>query len=106
MIPFIRSHTELMAITKSRDIPVKTSKKVSIDKVKSESLKKIDYTNKREKKSILLPDLPKVLMSRWRSEKESVSKFINELDYNNQIQPTYELTLLARQNKNHQRDVA
>ena len=40
------------------------------------------------------------------TKKESVSRFIDNLDYNNQIQSSYDLTLIERQNKRTQQDVA
>ena len=53
-----------------------------------------------------LPDLPKINRQKWRKGKEVVSRFFDELDYNNQIQSSYELTLLDRQNKNDRHDAA
>ena len=40
-----------------------------------------------------------------RKNKKSVSKFIDDLEYNNQIQSSYDLTLLDRQ-KNHDQNNA
>ena len=51
-------------------------------------------------------DLPKTIRHKWIQNKANVSKFFDYLDYNNQIQSSYDLTLLERQNKNHNQDVA
>ena len=57
-------------------------------------------------KKIDLPDLPKSIRRKWIKNKESISRFIDDLDYNNQIQSSYDLTLLARQNRDNKKEVA
>tara|TARA_Y100001968_G_scaffold158194_1_gene144627 strand:- start:61 stop:405 length:345 start_codon:yes stop_codon:yes gene_type:complete len=59
-----------------------------------------------EKNKVELPSLHRNLRHRWVTKKEFIEKFIDDLDYNNQIQPTYDLTLIERQNKRYQQDVA
>tara|TARA_Y100001968_G_C19437102_1_gene760333 strand:+ start:1240 stop:1560 length:321 start_codon:yes stop_codon:yes gene_type:complete len=106
MIPYIRSHLELMAVTESRDGDkmLTTVDDMNISTVDSAQRKR--YIKSMQEKQIDLPNLPRSIRRKWKHNKKSISKFIDELDYNNQIQSTYELTLLARQNKNNQKDVA
>ena len=98
MIPFIRSFTELMIITQSRDKVSNSSKNINKNK-------KI-YSSSIDKNSISLPDLPRRTRPKWKKGKEAISNFIDSLDYNNQIQSSYDLTLLDRQSKNSYEDVA
>ena len=106
MIPFIRSLSELMAITESReyenDFPKNNESYSSI----MDSGQRKRYERSLEKKDIDLPDLPKRIRRNWIQKKDKISKFIDELDYNNQIQSSYDLTLLERQNKRNTQDVA
>ena len=106
MIPFIRSLSELMAITDSRDSKIYLSKSNEIPSSTVDSGQRKRYLKSLEKKEINLPSLPSTLRRKWMKNKESVSKFIDDLDYNNQIQSSYDLTLLERQNKRNQQDVA
>ena len=101
MIPFIRSITELMAITESREI-----KKDDHDVHLFDSKRRKRYVRPLNNKEINLPDIPKTIKRKWINNKKSISKFIKDLDYNNQIQPSYELTLIDRQYQNHEKDVA
>ena len=64
------------------------------------------YIKSLNKKEIDMPDLPKTIRRKWMQNKTSISRFIDELDYNNQIQSSYDLTLIERQNKRNQQDVA
>ena len=106
MIPFIRSLAELMAITESRE----SNKDISdnhgnhISTIDSGQRKR--YIRSLEQKTITIPNLPKTIRHKWIQNKDYVSRFINELDYNNQIQSSYDLTLLERQNNINQKDVA
>tara|TARA_Y100001968_G_C19367961_1_gene723585 strand:- start:109 stop:429 length:321 start_codon:yes stop_codon:yes gene_type:complete len=106
MIPFIRSINELMAITQSRSKAIMSSKNKNLDRFSEVNFKKEIHINSIPKKSIGLPELPKVKRRRWVKSKEAVSKFFNELDYNNQIQSSYDLTLLDMQNNFDQHDIA
>ena len=106
MIPFIRSIAELMAITEPRGSMEKLSKK---DKVYSSTLdsgQKKQYIRSKETKEIILPALPKTKRSKWINNKSAISRFIDDLDYNNQIQSSYDLTLLARHDNSNLQDVA
>ena len=106
MIPFIRSHSELMAITESRE-----SKKYLTQSDKSYRLIMDSGQRKRharslDKNKVNLPNIPKTIRHKWIQNKKKLSRLIDELDYNNQIQSSYDLTLLERQNKRSQQDVA
>ena len=64
------------------------------------------YIKSINKKEVDLPDLPKTIRRKWMQNKSSISRFIDDLDYNNQIQSSYDLTLIERQNKRTRQDVA
>ena len=102
MIPFIRSITELMVITKpQKEINVRFN-----TETRNNLIKKDTYHTKRDRASkdkelVKLPSLPRIPRYKWIKSKEAVSRFLDTLDYNNQIQSTYDLTLLERQ-KNHE----
>ena len=106
MIPYIRSLSELMAITESRDSERARTNNDEIFSSTVDSGQRKRYIRSIERKGVSLPDLPKKIRHKWIQKKESVSRFIDDLDYNNQIQSSYDLTLLERQNKNNQQDVA
>ena len=106
MIPFIRSHKELMIITNSRYKQDQSSKKNFIKNIYSEkhsSKRKNIYNSKN---AIELPNLPKKNRHNWIRSKEMITNFLDSLDYNNQIQASYDLTLLERQNCQDEHDVA
>ena len=106
MIPFIRSLAELMAITESR----KTQNDLSQNNASYSSImdsgQRKRYARSLVKKDVDLPNLPKKIRHNWIINKKNLSRFVDELDYNNQIQSSYDLTLLERQNKRNDQDVA
>ena len=106
MIPFIRSLSELKAITESRDSQKNLSRHNERYKSSIDSGQRKRYIRSLDKEEVELPDLPKIIRHKWIQNKESVSRFIDDLDYNNQIQSSYDLTLIERQNKRTQQDVA
>ena len=106
MIPFIRSVTELMLITQSRDRFMNASKKDEVHYSTVDSGQRKRYIRSVSKKEIILPDVHKAKRRRWIKGKEYMSRFFDNLDYNNQIQSSYDLTLLARQNNINHRDAA
>ena len=106
MIPFIRSLTELMVITQPRDQLNKESETSDLLGGGENSGQRKRYIRSKYETEISLPDLPKVNKRKWIKGKEVVSKILEELDYNNQIQSSYELTLLQSQNNYDQHDVA
>ena len=109
MIPFIRSINELMLITQSRSrarIWPKDSKYEKPYKVKEFKDVKEDIKGTKYKDLIYLPKIPKIKRQKWIKSKEAVSRFFDELDYNNQIQSSYDLTLLEIQKSYDHHDVA
>ena len=106
MIPFIRSLSELMAITESRETQNDQSQNNESYSSIMDSGQRKRYTRSLDKKDVDLPSLPKQVRCNWITRKEKLSKFVDELDYNNQIQSSYDLTLLGRQNKRNAQDVA
>jgi hypothetical protein len=107
MIPFIRSLSELMALTESRDSYKDESIINEINSSTVDSAQRKRYIKSLNKNEVDLPNLPKRVRHKWMKNKEFISRIIDDLDYNNQIQSSYELTLLDRQNNNrNQQDVA
>ena len=106
MIPFIRSLSELMAITESRDRQKYISQYNEGYSSTVDSGQRKRYLKSLDKKEVDLPDLPKKIRRKWIQNKTYISRFIDDLDYNNQIQSSYDLTLIERQNKRNQQDVA
>ena len=106
MMPFIRSLSELMAITESRYSQKDVSKNDEIHSSEVNSCQKIICGRSRNKTEVKLPHLPKIIRRKWKINKKYLSRFIDELDYNNQIQSSYDLNLIEMQNKRNQQDVA
>ena len=106
MIPFIRSLSELMAITESRETQNDLSQNNESYNSIMDSGQRKRYTRSLNKEDVALPNLSKKIWHNWISKKEKLTKFVDELDYNNQIQSSYDLTLLERQNKRNTQDVA
>jgi len=106
MIPFIRSLHELIAITESRESQKHFSQYNDRDILTVDSGQGKRSIKSLNKKEVDLPDLPKKIRRKWMQNKISLSRFIDDLDYNNQIQSCYDLTLIERQNKRTQQDVA
>ena len=106
MIPFIRSLSELMAITDSRECQKYVSQYNESDSSTVDSGQRKRYINSLNTKEVDLPNFPRTIRRKWIQNKTSLSRFIDDLDYNNQIQSSYDLTLIERQNKRNQQDVA
>ncbi|WP_269611004.1 hypothetical protein [Prochlorococcus marinus] len=106
MITFIRSLSELMAITEPRDKQTNLSIHNEIISTTMDSAQRKRYIRSLNKKGVDLPTIPKTIRNKWIKNKEALSKFIDTLDYNNQIQSSYDLTLLERQQQRNQKDVA
>ena len=106
MIPSIRSLSELMALTRSRNSPE------NIIKNKDSYLSTVDSgQRKRYLKSIneekpILPNLHNSKKSKCIQNKEALSKFQKNIEHDNHLRSSYDLTLLARQDKTNQQDVA
>ena len=106
MITIIRSITELMAITTSREQIKQDKFEQNIKDIKRSNNKDNNNYIPNTNKLIKLPNLPKIERRRWTKRKEAFSRFLDELDYNNQIQSTYDLTLIDNQKKYDHHDVA
>jgi hypothetical protein len=106
MIPFSRSLSELMAIIGSRETQYDPSQDNESYNSIMDSGQRKRYTRSLDKKDVELPSLPKKIRRNWINRKEKLSRLVDELDYNNQIQSSYDLTLLERQNKRITQDVA
>ena len=105
-MPFIRSLSELMFITESRDKANKKSKINKFNSLTEDSGQRKRYIRSYDDKKINLPDLTKTNRPNWIKGKEAVSKFFDTLDYNNQIQSSYDITLLERQIAYDEKDAA
>tara|TARA_Y100001968_G_scaffold12743_1_gene10548 strand:- start:1644 stop:1964 length:321 start_codon:yes stop_codon:yes gene_type:complete len=106
MIPFIRSFTELMVITKSRDQYETDIQRNDTLCLSEESGQRKRYLNSEYEKKVDLPVLPKTKRRKWIKSKEAISRFFDNLDYSGQIQSSYDLTLLERQRNYDYKDVA
>ena len=106
MIPFIRSLTELMVMTKSRDELNKRNEIKGSRIYTEESGQRKRYLRSESEIEIDLPNIPKSNRRKWIKNKEAVYKFFDKLDYNNQIQSSFDLTLLDRQNRSNNHDAA
>ena len=106
MIPHIRSLSELMAITEAREIQKCSGQNDEKNITSVDSGQRKRYISSLDNKDVKLPNLPKTIRRKWIQNKEFMSKFIDNLDYNNQIQSSYDLTLIERQYNRTQKDVA
>ena len=106
MIPFIRSHAELMAITESRDNLMEFTQNNKVRNSSADSKQRKRSKTSLDNNNLVLPDFSKAIRHNWTLRKRNISRFIDELDYNNQIQSSYDLTLLERQNKTNKQEVA
>ncbi|WP_225866549.1 hypothetical protein [Prochlorococcus sp. MIT 0801] len=95
-----------MAITESRDSQKHLSQYDESYTSTIDSGQRKRYIKSLSKQEVSLPDLPKTIRHKWMQNKASISRFIDDLDYNNQIQSSFDLTLIERQNKRTQQDVA
>tara|TARA_Y100001968_G_C19254097_1_gene665892 strand:+ start:218 stop:535 length:318 start_codon:yes stop_codon:yes gene_type:complete len=102
----IRSLEELILISKSRNKSNKVSKPNDFNILAEDSGQRKRYIRSQYAKIINLPNLPKISRNKWKRSKDALSKLFNELDYNTQIQSSYDITLLERQCKINRRDVA
>tara|TARA_B100001250_G_C19662364_1_gene727691 strand:+ start:475 stop:795 length:321 start_codon:yes stop_codon:yes gene_type:complete len=106
MIPSIRSLSELMIITQPGNQPESSYSNKDFECSCEDSGKRKRYLDCNKKREIHLPDIAKRERNKWIKSSEAVSKFFDELDYNNQIQPSYELTLIERQKNYDYYDIA
>ena len=105
MITLFRSFGELMLITQPKHSIKRTVKTEECQIYSENNLQTTNNTIQNQNNLINLPDIPKQTRKNWIKSKKAMSKFIDELDYSNQIQSTYDITLIERQNYYNQ-DVA
>tara|TARA_Y100001968_G_scaffold253494_1_gene239186 strand:+ start:1260 stop:1580 length:321 start_codon:yes stop_codon:yes gene_type:complete len=106
MIPHIRSLLELMAITEARETQKYSYQNDERNITSLDSGQRKRYIRSQKNKDVKLPNFPKAIIRKWIQNKEYMSRFIDNLDYNNQIQSSYDLTLIGRQYNRNQKDVA
>ena len=106
MIPFFRSIHELMIITQPKVLSNPMQEKTISEVSEEDSAQAKRYIRSLKEKKVILPSLPKLKYNKWIKRKEIVSKFFEKLDYNNQIQSSYDLTLLENQNNYDHYDAA
>tara|TARA_B100001029_G_C14974905_1_gene402469 strand:+ start:510 stop:830 length:321 start_codon:yes stop_codon:yes gene_type:complete len=106
MIPFFRTITELQVITEARDKHEKGifgNEQIHLSRQKAQ-IKNNDKSSCN--KEVKLPKIPKYDRQKWVKRKKAVTNFFDELDYNNQIQSSYDLTLWESQKKYDHHDIA
>ena len=96
MIPIIRSLLELRAISESRNCINNDINNNDLDSQK----------NNHKNSEVELPHLPRLIRNKWTRNKKIISRFFDEIDYNSEIQSTFDLTLIERQSKRTHQDVA
>ena len=106
MIPFLRSLNELMIITQEGSPNKEIREEKDFNSLNKLDDKKETQSHSQKRKVIKLPSLPRNNRYKWIKGKEAVYKFFDELDYNNQIQSTYDLTLIDRLKNYDNQDVA
>ena len=105
MILSIKSFNELMLTSQSEAKGIRNFNKTKLSKsIKNSHPQK--HIKAENKNFISLPNIPELKIRKWVKGKEAVSRFFDELDYNNQIQSSYDLTLLERQRSHDQNNVA
>ena len=106
MIPSIRSVQELIEISKSRIRLNDLNQSCELNNLTEDSGQRKRYIRSEYDEKIKLPIFEKISRAQWKKSKKRMAKILEELDYNNQIQSSYEITLLGRVSKLDQRDVA
>ncbi len=106
MITSIRSFTELMILSRSREEIKKRASEHEHEIISEDSAQRKRYIRSTNENTINLPNLPKSNRFKWKMRKEAISKFLDTLDYNNQIQQSFDLTLLRRYINDDKTDAA
>ena len=94
-----------MLLTESRDQLKKIESTGEGQPVAEDSAQRKRYL-KSKRQGVDLPSISNKKRSNWVKSKKAMSKFFDELDYNNQINSSYDLTLRGRQDNCHNRDAA
>ena len=98
MIPLMRSLYELKVITQSRDEKKERKERENVHSLSTKTNENKRQVNKKGKETPRLPEIPNTQRRKWARSKKAILRFLDELDYNNQIQSSYDLTLIDRQN--------
>ena len=106
MIPSIRSIQELIEMSKSRNGLTELNQSSEFNNLTEDSGQRKRYIRSEYDEKIKLPIIQKISKKKWKKSKKVLAKILKELDYNNQIQSSYEITLLGKVSKVDQRDVA
>ena len=106
MIPFIRSHKELMVITQPKNQDKESQDKKEYQLYTEDSGQRKRYIRSKHEKEIDLPNIPKNIRRKSTKRKEDISKIFDKFEYNNNIKSTYELKLIQRQKKNDMNNAA
>ncbi len=106
MIPSIRSIQELIELSNSRIRLNKLNQSSEYNNLTEDSGQRKRYIRSEYDEKIKLPIFEKISRANWKKSKKAMAKVLEELDYNNQIQSSYDITLLERVSKLDQRDVA
>ena len=106
MILCIKSFRELMLTSEARIKSKSNFDKKELNKSIKNSYISKSFVKIMHDKLIKLPNIPRSKRRKWVKSKEAVSRFLDELDYNNQIQSSYDLTLLERQKSYDQNNAA
>ena len=106
MIPSIRSIQELIELSNSRISLNKLNRSSEFNNLTEDSAQRKRYIRSEHEEKVKLPIFEKISKQKWKKSKKAMAKILEELDYNNQIQSSYDITLLERVSKLDQRDVA
>ena len=106
MIPSIKSFQELVAMSKSRSKTNQLIENTKFNCLTEDSGQRKRYIRSEYDEKIKLPSFKKIYIAKWKKSKNAMAKIFNELDYNNNIQSSYDLTLLERVSRIQQKDVA
>ena len=106
MMQSIRSLKELRLISQSRNYQNKNPQIQNFNTLVEDSGQRKRYLRSKDDKKINLPNLPKVTMQKWKRSKDAVSRFLDDLTYDNEIQSSYDLTLIDSLSKNDKEDAA
>ena len=106
MIPSIRSIQELIETSNSRCRSNELNQISEFNNLAEDSGQRKRYIRSEHDEKIKLPIIQKISKKKWKKSKKVLAKIFKELDYNNQIQSTYDITLIERVSMNDHRDVA
>ena len=94
MIPVYRSLTELKVIANSRNDHIQNHETIKNNIFTEDSGQRKRYIRTKDEEVIRLTYFAREKRVKWKKGREAFTKFFDKLDYNNQIQSSYDLTLL------------